>query len=134
MKNRAIIIVAVFAFLITMGIPSALASDDKKGKSDLKDAAKKSDKAAEAFRDIMGSPDKAIPKKVLDSAECVAVFPSTIKGGFIIGAQKGEGVVSCRTGTGWSAPVFLDLSGGSVGAQIGGQSTDYVLLIMNRRT
>jgi lipid-binding SYLF domain-containing protein len=98
----------------------------------LKDAANESAKAAETLREIMNTPDKAIPANVLDSAECVAVFPSTIKGGFIIGAQKGDGVASCRTATGWSAPIFLDMSGGSVGAQIGGQSTDYVLLFMNR--
>ncbi|HWP44974.1 MAG TPA: lipid-binding SYLF domain-containing protein [Blastocatellia bacterium] len=98
----------------------------------LRDAAEESAKAAETFREIMGIPEKSIPKNMLDSAECVAVFPSTIKGGFIIGAQKGDGVASCRTPKGWSAPVFLDMSGGSVGAQIGGQSTDYVLLFMNR--
>jgi len=97
-----------------------------------KDAAKESVKAAEAFGDIMRSPDKAIPKKVLDDCECVAVFPSTIKGGFIVGARKGDGVVSCRNSDGWSAPAFLDLEGGSVGPQIGAQSTDYVLLFMNR--
>ncbi|HMG34331.1 MAG TPA: lipid-binding SYLF domain-containing protein [Blastocatellia bacterium] len=133
MKNRAFILLAAFLVLLTAGAGPALArADDKGSKGDLKGPAKESDKAAEAFRDIMGTPDKAIPKKVLDSAECVAVFPSTIKGGFIVGAQKGNGVVSCRTANGWSAPVFLDLSGGSVGAQIGGQSTDYVFLIMNR--
>jgi SH3 domain-containing YSC84-like protein 1 len=77
-------------------------------------------------------PDKAIPREVLDSAECVAVFPSTVKGGFIVGARKGDGVVSCRTSNGWSAPVFLDLAGGSIGAQIGAQATDYILAFMNR--
>jgi SH3 domain-containing YSC84-like protein 1 len=97
-----------------------------------KDAAKESAKAAEAFGDIMRSPDKSIPRKVLDDCECVAVFPSTIKGGFIVGARKGDGVVSCRTSNGWSAPVFLDMAGGSIGPQIGAQSTDYVLLFMNR--
>ena len=98
----------------------------------LKDAADESAKAAETLNEIMGIPEKAVPKTVFDSAECVAVFPSTIKGGFIFGAQKGDGVVSCRTAQGWSAPVYLDMSGGSVGAQIGAQSTDYVLLFMNR--
>jgi lipid-binding SYLF domain-containing protein len=97
-----------------------------------KDAAKESAKAAEAFGDIMRSPDKSIPKKVLEDCECVAVFPSTIKGGFIVGARKGDGVVSCRNSDGWSAPAFLDLEGGSIGPQIGAQSTDYVLLFMNR--
>ncbi|HXG63925.1 MAG TPA: lipid-binding SYLF domain-containing protein [Blastocatellia bacterium] len=98
----------------------------------MKDLAKEASEAAKVLNEIMGAPDKAIPKNILDDAACVAVFPSTIKGGFIIGAQKGDGVVSCRTATGWSAPAFLDMAGGSVGAQIGGQSTDYVLLFMNR--
>jgi lipid-binding SYLF domain-containing protein len=98
----------------------------------LRGAADESVKAAEVFREIMKVPEKTIPKKVLSGAECVAVFPSTIKGGFILGAQKGDGVVSCRTEQGWGAPVYLDLSGGSIGLQIGGQSTDYVFLIMNR--
>lgn len=98
----------------------------------LKDVAEESSKAAETLRDIMGMPDKAIPKEVLDSAECVAVFPSTIKAGFIVGARKGNGVASCRTSNGWSAPIFLNLAGGSIGPQIGAQSTDYVLVFMNR--
>ena len=125
-----------FNFLIAaMGLvlavsPVSFSQDRSSGK--LKDAAHESGKAAEAFREIMNSPDKAIPSDILDSAQCVAVFPHTIKGGFIIGAQKGDGVVSCRTGHGWSAPVFLDMAGGSIGAQIGGQATDYVLLFMNR--
>lgn len=99
-------------------------------KSDLKDETKETTEAAKVLRQIMDAPDKAIPKAVLDEAECVAVFPSTIKGGFIIGARKGDGVVSCRTAQGWSAPAFLDMSGGSVGAQIGVQETDYVFLFM----
>ncbi len=102
-------------------------------KDKLKDAAEESAEAAKTFSEIMRAPDKSIPSNVLDSAECVAVFPSTIKGGFILGARKGDGVISCRTASGWSAPAYLDLSGGSVGLQIGGQSTDYVLLFMNEQ-
>ena len=116
--------------LILAASPVSFSQDKASGK--LKDAANESAKAAEALREIMNTPDKAIPGDIFDSAQCVAVFPHTIKGGFIIGAQKGDGVVSCRTGKGWSAPVFLDMAGGSIGAQIGGQSTDYVLLFMNR--
>ncbi|HEV8482806.1 MAG TPA: lipid-binding SYLF domain-containing protein [Blastocatellia bacterium] len=122
-------LIAATIMILAMSLVS-FSQDKVSGK--LKDAAHESAKAAEAFREIMNAPDKAIPGDILDSAQCVAVFPSTIKGGFIIGAQKGEGVVSCRTANGWSAPVFLDMSGGSIGAQIGGQSTDYVLLFMNR--
>lgn len=105
--------------------------DHSSGK--LKGPAEKSAKAAEAFGEIMGAPDKAIPREVLDAAECIAVFPGAKKGAFIVGVQKGNGVATCRTGNGWSAPAFLDMEGGSFGAQIGGQSTDYVLLFMNRK-
>jgi SH3 domain-containing YSC84-like protein 1 len=96
-----------------------------------KDAAKQSAKAATVFSEVMGTPDKAIPQNILDDALCVAVFPSVIKGGFIFGGRFGRGVASCRTKGGWSAPAFFNLGGGSFGLQIGGQSTDFVLLFMN---
>jgi lipid-binding SYLF domain-containing protein len=121
-----------FIAAICMIVATALVSfsqDRVSGK--LKDAAHESEKAAEALREIMNSPDKAIPSIFSPCGMCRGLSFHD-GGGFIIGAQKGEGVVSCRTASGWSAPVFLDLSGGSVGAQIGGQSTDYVLLFMNR--
>jgi len=99
----------------------------------LTDQTKQVDKASKVFREIMGTPDKAIPRDLLDDAKCVAVFPDVIKAGFIVGGRGGRGVVSCRTGNGWSAPVFLNLKGGSVGLQIGAQSTDFVLLFMNQK-
>ncbi|MDQ3012374.1 MAG: lipid-binding SYLF domain-containing protein [Acidobacteriota bacterium] len=98
---------------------------------DKADAVKQSGKAAKVFNEIMGAPDKSVPKDILDKAVCVAVFPDVIKAGFIIGGRGGRGVASCRTATGWSAPAFFDLKGGSVGLQIGAQSTDFVLLFMN---
>src|SRR6185369_7381801 len=82
-------------------------------------------------REIMRAPDKSVPRDILDGAECVAVFPQVLKAGFVFGARGGRGVASCRTKTGWSAPAFFDLKGGSVGLQIGAQSTDFVLLFMN---
>jgi lipid-binding SYLF domain-containing protein len=88
--------------------------------------------AAEVLNDIQGTPDKGIPQEVLGSAECVAVVPSMLKGGFIVGAKYGRGLASCRTPKGWSAPAFFMLSGGSVGFQIGGQAVDLVMLIMNK--
>ncbi len=97
----------------------------------IKDAASQAAKAAKVFDEIMATPDKGIPTDLLNKAECVAVFPSVIKAGFIVGAKAGRGVASCRTRTGWSAPAFLELKGGSVGLQVGGQSTDLVLLFMN---
>jgi lipid-binding SYLF domain-containing protein len=127
MKSKAIISIISAVFLALPVCSVGIARADG-----LADATEESVKAAETLREIMGIPEKSIPKEVLDDAHCVAVFPSTIKGGFIIGARKGDGVVSCRTASGWSDPLFLDLSGGSIGPQIGGQSTDYVFLFLNR--
>ena len=82
------------------------------------------------------APDEGIPDGVLDGAECVAVFPSVIKAGFVIGGRGGRGgrgLASCRTARGWSAPAFFDLKGGSFGLEIGVQSTDFILLFMNGR-
>jgi lipid-binding SYLF domain-containing protein len=91
--------------------------------------------AATVLDEIMGAPDKAIPSGVLEKAEGVAVFPGTIRGGFVIGAQRGKGILSVRdrkSGT-WSAPAFLTITGGSFGAQIGAQAVDIVLVVMNQR-
>ncbi|MBI1762375.1 MAG: lipid-binding SYLF domain-containing protein [Acidobacteria bacterium] len=98
----------------------------------LKDKISQSDKAARVFNEIMGTPDKGIPVELLEHAECVAVFPSVLKAGFIIGGRGGRGVASCRTASGWSAPAFFNLGGGSFGLQIGAQSTDFVMLFMNK--
>ncbi|MEP7269943.1 MAG: lipid-binding SYLF domain-containing protein [Acidobacteriota bacterium] len=102
------------------------------GKRNLKDEISQSDKAARVFAEIMDTPDKGIPQDLLDSAHCVAVFPSVIKAGFIFGGRGGRGVASCRTERGWSAPAFFTLGGGSFGLQIGAQSTDFVMLFMNK--
>lgn len=87
------------------------------------------------LEEIMGAADQAIPSGVLEKAEAVAVFPSTIKGGFVLAAHRGKGVISVRDRAkgGWSPPAFLTVTGGSIGAQIGAQSVDLVLVIMNRR-
>jgi len=90
--------------------------------------------AAKAVLDqIMKAQDKSIPMDILQHATCVAVVPGMVKGAFIFGGQYGQGVVTCRTGHGWSAPVFIRMAGGSFGFQIGGQSTDLVLVAMNDR-
>ncbi len=97
----------------------------------MREAAKRSAKAARVFEQIMAVPDKAIPKNLLDKAEAIAVFPSVIKAGFIVGGRGGRGVISRRVPGGWSAPAFFNLAGGSFGLQIGASSTDFVLLFMN---
>jgi SH3 domain-containing YSC84-like protein 1 len=101
-------------------------------KEPTKDQASQSEKAAKVFSEIMNTPEKGIPEVILEKAECVAVFPNVIKAGFIVGARGGRGVASCRTGKGWSAPAYFNLGGGSFGAQIGAQSTDFVMLFMNK--
>src|SRR5438105_10663310 len=87
--------------------------------------------AGTVLNEIQGARDQGIPEEVLGSAECVAVVPSMLKGGFILGARYGRGVASCRTPKGWSAPAFFTIKGGSFGLQIGGQAVDLVMLIMN---
>ena len=83
--------------------------------------------------EIMAAQDRSIPMNILEQATCVAVVPGMLKGAFIFGGQYGQGVVTCRTGKGWSAPVFIRMAGGSFGFQIGGQSTDLVLVAVNNR-
>ena len=88
--------------------------------------------AAKAVLDqVMSAEDHSIPMNILEQATCVGVVPGLIKGAFVFGAQYGQGVVTCRTGHGWSAPVFIRMAGGSWGLQIGGQSTDLVLIAVN---
>ncbi len=87
--------------------------------------------ATDTIRQIMSVPDKAIPNQITSQATCIAVIPGMKKGAFIFGAEYGRGVVTCRTGHGWSAPVFITLGGGSFGLQLGGQSTDVVLVAVN---
>jgi lipid-binding SYLF domain-containing protein len=91
------------------------------------------DSAKVVLEQIMGAQDRGIPMNILQQATCVAVVPGLIKGAFVFGGQYGQGVVTCRTGHGWSAPVFIRMAGGSFGFQIGGQSTDLVLVAVNDR-
>lgn len=87
--------------------------------------------ASNVLHELMGTPDKGIPENVASKATCVIVVPGFKKGAFIVGAESGHGVATCRTAHGWSGPAFIQLSGASFGAQIGGQSTDLVLLAMS---
>jgi lipid-binding SYLF domain-containing protein len=100
--------------------------------SDSAEAARIRD-AVSVFGEIMAAADGSIPESILSKAEGIAVFPGTIKAGFIFGGMRGRGVLSARTTTGWSAPTFMTLTGGSLGLQVGGQSTDVILVIQNRR-
>ena len=89
--------------------------------------------SATVLNEIMAAPDKGIPSDILGSAKCVAVVPSLLKGGFVVGGAHGRGMATCRTATGWTAPAPLTTTGGSIGLQIGGQAVDLVMVIMNDR-
>lgn len=88
--------------------------------------------AGAVLNEIMAAPDKGIPQEILAGANCVIVVPGYKKAAFVVGAEYGQGVGTCRTSHGWSAPVMVQLAGGSFGFQIGAQSTDLVLLAMNQ--
>ena len=138
-KNHVRKLAILFIVLATTAITTAQKSKPKtvapaepplRG-SNTKEGASQANKSAQVLKEIMGAPDKGIPGDLLAKAECVAVFPKVVKAGFILAGQGGRGVASCRTSAGWSAPAFFEIKGGSVGLQIGGQATDFVLLFMN---
>ncbi len=90
--------------------------------------------SAAIFSEIMGAPDKGIPQNLLDDAQCVVVVPGLKKAAFVVGGEYGRGYAVCRkaNGVGWGAPAGIKMEGGSVGFQIGGSSTDLVMLVMNK--
>jgi lipid-binding SYLF domain-containing protein len=92
-------------------------------------------KATEVFTEVMGSPDKGIPQDLLAKAECVIVIPNMKKAAFVVGGEYGKGFATCRDAShnGWTGPAAIELNGGSVGFQIGGEETDLILLVMNRK-
>ena len=98
-----------------------------------KDEVKRLNDAGTILTELRNSPDKGIPEELWEKAECAVVIPGLKKGAFVVGGEYGSGVMSCRKGTAWSAPVFMQLAKGSWGLQIGAEETDLVLLVMNRR-
>jgi SH3 domain-containing YSC84-like protein 1 len=99
--------------------------------SDRDDDISRIQNATRVFQEIMSTPDKGIPDEILESAKCIAIIPGDVKFAFIFGGNYGRGVATCHTAHGWSAPVFVAVDGGSVGYQIGGSSTDLVMIFMN---
>jgi lipid-binding SYLF domain-containing protein len=110
-----------------------VASSVAYGQSDKSKLTERLTAAQDVVRQIMATPDKGIPQSILSGASCVVVVPSYKKAAFVVGGQYGQGVATCRTPRGWSAPVFVQLAGGSFGFQIGGQATDLVLVAMNQQ-
>ncbi|MEP6644421.1 MAG: lipid-binding SYLF domain-containing protein [Acidobacteriaceae bacterium] len=117
-------LVALAAAILILASAS-WAADDKS------DIDKRIDNAATVLSEIMGTPDKAIPNKVMDDAKCIAVVPSMIKIAVGFGGNHGKGIASCKTAHGWSAPAPITVTGGSWGLQLGGQAIDIVMVVMN---
>jgi lipid-binding SYLF domain-containing protein len=113
--------------LMIFGMTSFVLAESKS------DVDQRLDKAASVLQQITSSPDKGIPEDVLNSAKCVAIVPHMVKAGFGIGGEHGKGVATCKTNSGWSAPAFFTVSGGSFGFQIGAEGVDLVMLMMNEQ-
>jgi len=121
---KRVIASVCLCFALTYNASAASSREDLQARMD----------AAKVVLDqIMAAKDATIPLNILQQATCVGVVPGLIKGAFLVGAQYGQGVVTCRTGHGWSAPVFIRMAGGSFGFQIGGQATDLILIAVNDR-
>lgn len=125
MSTRVSVVVVCGVGVLGWVIPVAAQSDE----------AERVGHSTTVIEEIMAAPDGGVPGSVLEGAEAIAIFPSTIKAGFIFGGHRGRGVIIGRepqTGH-WSSPAFLTLTGGSFGLQIGGQAVDLILVVMNRR-
>ena len=113
-----------WALVVSLILPAVSFASDKE------DDISRAQRSAQVFQEIMNAPD-SIPHDVLHKARCIAVIPGDKKFAFIFGANYGRGLAVCRTATGWSAPLYLAVEGGSFGYQAGGSSTDLILLFMN---
>lgn len=118
------IILSAIVCLLLAG--SVFASDRSKSVKRLQDA-------GDIIEAIMDTPDKGVPEEVAGSARCIAVVPHLLKAGFVFGGEYGQGVATCRTSQGWSAPAFFGIGGGTFGLQIGGEGIDLVMVIMNQK-
>jgi lipid-binding SYLF domain-containing protein len=126
MTKRAAILTAALALLSS--IPSRPFAQET-----VSEEAKRLRESTTVFAEIMGADDQSIPRAILGKAEGVAIFPSTIKAGLVVGGVRGRGVLSAKQGSTWSSPTFITLTGGSFGLQIGAQAADIILVIMQRR-
>ena len=129
---RRIIRLSALSLLIlgvcSVFIGTSWAADDK----DQSEIAKRIDNAAKVLNEIMATPDKAIPDKVMTKAKCLVIIPSMVKIAVGFGGNHGKGVATCKTDSGWSAPAPVTITGGSWGLQLGGQAVDLVMVVMNQ--
>lgn len=125
MKFNSSVLRALLCASVVFAFANSAAADDRK------DEAHRVQASADVLNEIMAAPDKGIPQEIMESAVCVAVVPALKKGGFVVGAEYGKGVASCKNAEGWSAPAPFKVVGGSWGLQIGGEAVDLVMLVMN---
>lgn len=120
-------IILATAVATTLALTPLLAADNE--------SAQRLNESAAVFSEIMAAPDQGIPLDLFEKAHCVVIVPDLKTAAFVVGGKYGKGYVSCRAkgGTGWSAPGTVRIEGGSVGFQIGGSSTDLIMLVMNER-
>jgi SH3 domain-containing YSC84-like protein 1 len=116
-----------------LGLVALLALPGLRAQSATSDESRRLHDAGAVFDEVMAAEDSGIPRSILAKAEGIAIFPGMLKAGFIFGGMRGRGVLSARAGSGWSAPSFMTLTGGSFGLQIGGQAVDLILVINDRR-
>lgn len=109
----------------------ALTSGNLWAASGRQDSIERLHMSSDTLHAMINAPDKGIPEEVIADAKCIVIVPHLVKGGFIVGAEHGRGIATCRTSTGWSAPAFVSIGGGSWGLQIGIEGVDLVMLVMN---
>ncbi len=121
---------ALVAMVLAVAALSWAADDTDKDRSDID---KRIEASATVLDEIMSTPDKAIPDKIMRDAKCIAVVPSMVKIAVVFGGNHGKGVATCRTEHGWSAPAPITITGGSWGLQLGGQAVDLVMVVTNEK-
>ena len=121
---KCLLVLSICSLLIGVSWSADKDKDDS-------DIAKRIDASAKVLNEIMATPDKAIPDKVMRDAKCIAVIPSMVKIAIGFGGNHGKGVATCRTASGWSAPAPITITGGSWGLQLGGQAVDLVMIVTN---
>lgn len=129
MKLKSLAVILVLALAAAASAPAQTQKKSKKFKA----AEERVRKASEVMTEIMKVAEKSIPRDILHKSNALVIFPGSLKIAFIFGGQTAKGVAIRRLKSGWSAPAFFNLNGGSFGAQIGGQKTDYVLVVMNEK-
>jgi SH3 domain-containing YSC84-like protein 1 len=132
MMRNFLLLFLLFCFVTPILCADLVADDQPSAPEPVTKASGRVEAAGIVLDEIQAAPDQRIPEEVLASADCVAVVPSLLNGGFVFGGRYGRGVASCRTPKGWSSPAFFMIGGGSFGLQIGGQATDVIMLIMNK--